>query len=120
AGYEAVKAVNNTTQVIVHLSNGHDNALYRWLYDGLRSNGAKWDIIGLSLYPSPTNWSTLSTQCLANMNDMVVRYSKPVMVVEVGMSWDSPEPAKAFLTDIISKTKSITGNNGLGVLYWEP
>ncbi|ANE52082.1 glycoside hydrolase family 53 protein [Flavisolibacter tropicus] len=120
AGYEAVKAVSSTTQVIVHLSNGYDNALYRWLFDGLRSNGAKWDVIGISLYPSPSNWSALTAQCLANMNDLVARYGKPVMVVEVGMSWDSPAESKAFLTDIISKTKSVAESKGLGVLYWEP
>ena len=28
-------------------------------FDGLKSNGAKWDVIGMSLYPSSSNWSTL-------------------------------------------------------------
>ncbi|HYH16701.1 MAG TPA: glycosyl hydrolase 53 family protein [Flavisolibacter sp.] len=120
AGYDAVKAISNTSKVIVHLSNGYDNALYRWMFDGLLANGAKWDVIGLSLYPSPANWTTLAAQCLTNMNDMVSRYGKPVMVVEVGMSWDSPEASKAFLTDIIQKVQSIPQNKGLGVLYWEP
>jgi len=38
----------------------------------------------------------------------------------VGMSWDSPNECKAFLTDLINKTKSVANNKGLGVLYWEP
>jgi len=120
AGYDAVKAVNNSIKVIVHVSNGHDNILFRWLFDGLKNNGGKWDVIGMSLYPGPANWTTLNIQCLANMNDMVSRYGKEVMVVEAGMSWDQPSACNAFITDLITKTKSITGNKGLGVLYWEP
>lgn len=120
SGYNAVKAVNASTKVIVHLSNGYDNSLFRWMFDGLKANGAKWDVIGLSLYPSTTDWSTLDAQALANMNDMVSRYGKEVMVCEVGMDVTAPEAAKAFLTDIIAKTRSVSGGKGLGVFYWEP
>jgi arabinogalactan endo-1,4-beta-galactosidase len=120
AGYDAVKSVFPSAKVIVHVSNGYDNSLFRWLFDGLTNNGGKFDVIGLSLYPSSTNWSTFNANCLANMNDMVARYSKEVMVVEVGMSWDQGAAAGAFLADLITKTKSVSGNKGLGVLYWEP
>jgi arabinogalactan endo-1,4-beta-galactosidase len=120
AGYDAVKSVFANAKVIVHLSNGWDNGLFRWNFDGLKNNGAKWDVIGMSLYPSPGDWITKNTQCLSNMNDMVVRYGKEVMIVEVGMSWDQATASNAFLADLISKTKSVAGNKGLGVLYWEP
>jgi arabinogalactan endo-1,4-beta-galactosidase len=120
AGYDAVKSVSDTTKVIVHISNGFDNTLFRWVFDGLKSNGAKWDIIGMSLYPSSANWSTLNTECLSNMNDMVSRYKTPVMICEVGMPWTDSVACKSFLTDIINKTKSLANNNGLGVFYWEP
>jgi arabinogalactan endo-1,4-beta-galactosidase len=120
SGYDAVKAVSSTSKVIVHISNGYDNSLFRWMFDGLTSNGAKWDIIGMSLYPSVANWGALNSQCLANMNDMVSRYNKDVMVVEVGMSWDQAAASKSFLDDLIAKTKSVSGNRGLGVFYWEP
>jgi len=119
AGYNAVKAADTSMKVIVHLSNGYDNGLFRWLFDGLKNNAAKWDITGMSLYPSATNWSSLNTQCLANMNDMVARYGKPVMVVETGMSWSDAPSCNTFITDLITKLKSL-GNNGLGVFYWEP
>ncbi len=120
AGYDAVKSVFADTRVIVHVSNGWDNSLFRWLFDGLKNNGAKYDVIGMSLYPSPANWITLNAACRDNMNDMIARYNKQVMIVEVGMSWDQPAIAKEFLTDLINKTKAIPGNKGLGVLYWEP
>lgn len=120
AGYNAVKAVDNNIKVIVHISNGYDNNLYRWIFDGLQNNGAQWDIIGMSLYPSPANWLTLNNQCLTNMNDMVSRYSKEVMIVEIGMSWDQAVESNAFITDLITKVKQVNGNKGLGVFYWEP
>ena len=120
AGYDAVKTVFPTTKVIVHISNGYDNALFRWIFDGLTTNGARYDVIGMSLYPNTSNWSSYNAQCLANMNDMVSRYNKEVMVVESGMSWNSPTECNAFLADLIAKTRSVSGSKGLGVLYWEP
>lgn len=120
AGYDAVKAVFPKAKVIAHISNGYSNTLFRWMFDGLKANGAKYDVIGMSLYPSPSDWSNFNQQCLSNMNDMVTRYGKEVMIVEVGMSWDSPQECRQFLSDLISKVKSVSGNKGLGVLYWEP
>lgn len=124
AGYDAVKEVFPTAKVIVHLHNGYDNGLFRWIFDGLKNNGGKWDVIGMSLYPSwyktVNDWQNANKDCLTNMNDMVVRYGKEVMVVECGMSWDNAATAKLFLTDLIAKTKSVTGGKGTGVFYWEP
>lgn len=119
-GYDAVKSVSSTTKVIVHLANGYDNSLFRWLFDGLKANGAKWDIIGMSLYPSTTNWQIYNAQCLANMNDMFTRYGSPVMIVEVGMPAAEAATCKAFLTDLLSKVGTVNGGQGLGVFYWEP
>ncbi len=42
------------------------------------------------------------------------------MIGEVDMSSDSRNESKAFLADLITKTKSVSGSKGLGVLYWEP
>ena len=125
SGYNAIKAVSDSTKVIVHISNGFDNSLFEWIFDGLKANNAKWDIIGMSLYPSystggAASWSTVNEQCLANMNDMVSRYGKPVMIVEVGMPVGDPATCRSFLTDIIGKTRSVSNNMGLGVFYWEP
>jgi len=120
AGYNGVKAVSTTSKVIVHLSNGFDNSLFRWNLDGLKANGAKWDVIGMSMYPTSTNWSTLNAQCLTNMNDMIARFGSEIMICEVGMSWDQPTACNAFIADLITKVKSLPNNKGLGVFYWEP
>jgi arabinogalactan endo-1,4-beta-galactosidase len=122
AGYDAVKAVFPTAKVIVHISSGWDNGLFQFNIGGLIKNGAKFDVVGMSVYPQfvAAGWAVANQQVLANMNDMVARYNKEVMVVEVGMPWDSAAECKLFLTDLIAKTKAVTGNKGLGVLYWEP
>ena len=120
AGYDAVKNVFPSAKVIVHISNGFDNKLFRWMFDGLTANAAKYDIIGMSMYPTAANWATYNSQCLTNMNDMVSRYNKQVMVVEAGMSWTDSTTCNAFLTDLIAKTKAVSGKSGLGVMYWEP
>ena len=119
-GYQAVKSVNDSAKIIVHISNGYDNSLFRWVFDSLQYYGANWDIIGMSLYPSATDWQTLDQECLSNMNDMVSRYGKPVMICEVGMDVSAVAACASFLSDIITKTKSLGNTVGLGVFYWEP
>ncbi|MBA2249480.1 MAG: glycosyl hydrolase 53 family protein [Chitinophagaceae bacterium] len=120
AGYNAVKAVDASIKVVVHISNGYDNGLFRWIFDGLKTNGVSWDVVGMSMYPTAANWSTLNSQCLVNMNDMVTRYNKEVMICEVGMSWNDSTACNSFIADLIVKTRSVSGNKGLGVFYWEP
>jgi len=122
AGYKAVKSVSTNIKVIVHVSNGFDNSLFEWVFDGLKSNGAQWDIIGMSLYPSfsSTDWSATDSQCLSNINTLIARYSTPVMVVEVGMPESPASTSQSFLTDIITKVNGVANGNGLGVFYWEP
>jgi arabinogalactan endo-1,4-beta-galactosidase len=120
SGYNAVKFINKDVKVIVHISNGYDNSLFRWIFDGLTSNNTSYDIIGMSLYPSASNWQSLNSQCLNNMNDMVSRYNKEVMIVEVGMPVSDASSCKDFISDLITKVKSVSSSKGLGVMYWEP
>ena len=122
AGAEASKTIFPNAKVMVHVSNGYNNTLFRWIFDGLKNNGVKWDMIGMSLYPSYTTggWQQTNNLCLQNMNDMVARYNTPVMIAEIGMPWDNAAEAKLFIQDLINKVKAVNGNNGLGVFYWEP
>lgn len=120
AGYNAVKAVSDTIKVIVHISNGFNNSLFRWVFDGLTANNAQFDIIGMSLYPSASNWSAYNDSCAANMADMVSRYRKSVMVCEIGMPANDPTTCETFIADLIHKVRAVPGGPGLGVFYWEP
>jgi arabinogalactan endo-1,4-beta-galactosidase len=121
AGDHAVKAVFPDAQVIVHLSNGYDNKLFRWMFDGLTAHGARFDVIGMSLYPEKEDdLAKFDRAALANMQDMIARHGKPVLVVEAGIEVADEARAKTFLSDIIAKTKSLPDGKGLGVFYWEP
>lgn len=118
-GYNAVKSVDSTIQVIVHLEDGHKDSLFRQVFDGLKYYGAKWDIIGMSVYPYWANlsWQVDDSLALITMKDMIARYNTKVMVCEAGYLYNKPIDANHYLLDLIAKTKSI---GGLGVFYWEP
>ena len=120
AGYDAVKEVFPDAKVIVHVQSGNDNSLFRWLFDGLKENGGKWDVIGMSLYPAADTREQMTTDCISNMNDMISRYGSEVMICETGMPWDDAATAKSFLTGLITKCQGIADDQCLGVLYWEP
>jgi arabinogalactan endo-1,4-beta-galactosidase len=117
SGYNAVKAVNSSTQCIVHLANGYNNTTFRWFFDGLKAAGGKWDIIGMSLYPTASNYATYLSQNLTNMKDMQSRYGTNVVISEAGFSYSDPATASKFLTQLKSNVTSI---GGVGIFYWEP
>lgn len=124
AGYKAVKEIDSNIKVIVHLANGHNNELFRWMFDGLTTNKTNYDIIGMSLYPTTvTNtaeWQTPTIQCEANMKDMIARYNKEIMICEVGMPAGAVTASNRFITDLFSRVHNLPGNKGLGIFYWEP
>lgn len=123
-GYDAVKAVSPTSKVILHIDGGNDNARFRWWFDNAKVNGAKYDVIGMSYYPYWITGSpdyTLSINALGNnLLDMVTRYGKQVMVVEVGGLDINAQNTYNMLMAVQNKVNAVPNNNGLGVLYWEP
>mgnify|MGYP003736544475 CR=1 FL=1 len=120
SGSKAVKAVFPGAKVVVHVSNGYDNTLFRWIFDGLKANGAQWDVVGMSLYPDPTTWRTTESRAVTNMKDMVSRYGKQVVVSEVGIAMASADSGYALLKKLQADVASLPGGAGLGVFYWEP
>ncbi|MBW8684808.1 glycoside hydrolase family 53 protein [Chitinophaga rhizophila] len=120
AGYKAVKEIDANIKVIVHISNGFDNGLFRWMFDGLTENKANFDIIGMSLYPSTNEWQTPNQQCEVNMKDMISRYNKEIMLCEVGMPASSPVATNYFIRDLYTRLHNLPDGKGLGIFYWEP
>jgi len=119
SGYDAVKAVDSTMQVIVHLPDGHDNGLYRSIFDGLKKNGAKWDIIGLSAYPrwSHLDGPTMISRVMSNINDLKKRYGTPCMIVETGHYPSQAIEGNQYLVGVMDR---MIKNGDLGCFYWEP
>jgi len=125
-GYDAAKAVDSSIKVVIHLEGGNENSKFRWFFDNAKTQGVRYDIIGLSYYPywiSPTGHKdyNLSINYLANnMNDMAARYGKEVMVVEVGGLDTQAQDTYNMLVAVIEKTLAVPAGKGLGVIYWEP
>ena len=132
-GYDAVKEIFPNATVIVHLDNGFDADLYEWNLGILTSNGAKFDMIGTSLYPywaetyhGKTAEQTI-TECMANIKRVSAKYGCEVMIVETGMLCADKngklidasvlEEGYKHLSCIIKESKEIGCK---GVFYWEP
>lgn len=122
AGYEATKAVEESMQVIVHLDEGDDHERFVYFFDNAEEQNVKYDIIGMSYYPYwvEKDYTETIEDLAFNLNDMVERYDKDVMVVEVGGLYDQVENTKNLLQATIKAVKEVPGHRGLGVMYWEP
>ena len=92
AGYQAVKAVYPKAIVIIHLDGGCDPKRYDFIFDGLKKYKARFDMIGLSVYPY---W------------DVKVEVKKPV-------------EGKQIMSAIIHASKNNTNGHCKGVFYWAP
>jgi arabinogalactan endo-1,4-beta-galactosidase len=121
-GYNAIKAVSPSSKVILHLSNGANNSLYRSVFDGLTKAGAKFDVIGMSYYPywDGVDYTKNIDALGSNMNDMVSRYNKEVMICEIGGLETNPTNSYNMIKAAISKVQAVPNGKGLGVFYWEP
>jgi len=121
-GYEATKAVDKTIKVIVHVDEGNNNAKFRTFFDNATKQKVKYDVIGLSYYPYwiKKDYSETIVDLEFNLNDMVKRYGKEVMVVEVGGEDDKVQNTYELLAATIKAVKNVPNNKGIGVLYWEP
>lgn len=121
-GYDAVKAVNPNTKVVIHLANGYDNSAFRYYFDALTANNANYDVIGMSYYPywAGVDYTSNIDALGDNLNDMAARYNKEVMVVEAGGLDTEPINTYNMLVAVQEKVKAVPNNKGIGVFYWEP
>lgn len=132
AGYEAAKQVLPDVICIVHLDNGYDRDLYDWNLDLLRRYGAKWDMIGMSLYPywaleghKRTTADEVIDDCIRNIRYVSDKYHCDVMIVETGMEVDEAHPevmdeGYRQLSRILSEARDHTDGHCRGVFYWNP
>ena len=121
-GYDATKAVDSTIKVIIHIDQGNDNSRFRWFFDNCQTQGVKYDIIGASYYPYwlGTDYTVTINDLGNNLNNMVSRYGKEVIVAEVGGDYTKVQNTYDMLVAVLNKVKAVTNSKGLGVIYWEP
>jgi arabinogalactan endo-1,4-beta-galactosidase len=137
---KAVRDVDPGIPVMIHLANGGDNSLYRWMFSNLIQRGVDFDIIGLSYYPY---WHGPVSDLQFNMADVSEYFNKPVAVVEtaypftlqdadseknsfstsletVGGYRATVQGQASFLRDLMDLVSNVPDGRGLGIFYWEP
>lgn len=126
AGYDAVKEVCPSCQVITHLACGNFPQLCDPFWEVFFGNGGKTDILGFSHYPY---WYDMMKKDMKEkltdpfynpLTYYVERYRKPVMIVEVGGPETDPEGTYELLMDTMEAVRQVPDGQGLGVFYWEP
>jgi len=121
-GYDAVKAVDSSIKVIVHVDQGNDNFRCRTFYNNARDHHVRYDVIGLSYYPYwlGSDYTVTINQLGANLADLASRYGKEVMIVEVGGDFTLVQNTYDMLVAVINKVSAVPEHKGTGVIYWEP
>lgn len=117
AGYDAVKAVFPSALVVIHCDCGDQKWLYDYLYGKLKREDARYDMIGMSLYPESHNWEKVVGDCVANIKHCRNTYNKPVMICEVGSNYDEPEIADKIMRKLYTEGKNLDLK---GIFWWEP
>lgn len=137
AGYAAVKAVFPEAIVVVHLDNGWNQSLYDWNLGLLKTYGAQYDMIGMSLYPTAAvewNLSQLTdvdgngskdaydviAMCMVNVRHVSAAFDKPVMITEIGVQSEDATNGKAYVARTLQAAREETDGRCKGVFYWEP
>lgn len=117
AGYEAVKALYPEAKVIVHLPNGQNWELFKWLLGELEREGGRYDLVGLSLYPG-LDWQPMARATIETIKQIKTRFGKESIICEVGMPWDASDAAYDFLSYMLQESEAAGYCRGL--FYWEP
>jgi len=107
AGVQAVREVDPSITVMMHLALGGQNEESIFWFDNMIARGVEFDIIGLSYYP---RWHCTLDDLNFNMRDLITRYQKDVNVVEYS----------AFKREVHDLVFNLPDNRGNGTCIWEP
>ncbi|WP_159520681.1 glycoside hydrolase family 53 protein [Sunxiuqinia indica] len=102
-----VRAADSSITIMVHIACGGQNPESVAFFDKIISRDVKFDVIGQSYYPE---YHGTLEDLEANLNDLVVRYDKPIFVVEYHHN-------RKEVNDIVH---NIPNGMGLGTFIWEP
>lgn len=126
AGADKVRSIYPKASVILHIDNAWDMDTLKWFYSLMANTGVKYDMIGLSLYPSYWNdetnafepWEGKVNQAIANIPQLIKTYNRDVMLVEFGMPAAEPQKGKEALETLWNGLKDV--KRFKGIFYWEP
>lgn len=125
--YVAAKSVYPEAPCIVHLDCGSDLRRYRFIFDGLREYGARYDMIGMSMYPYwdlqehlvESEDQTLE-RIINNIDTLYQEYGKETMITEIGYHADYAEEGYDYILKSICQLRDSTNGHCKGVFYWAP
>jgi hypothetical protein len=107
AGVEGVKIVDPALPVMMHIALGGQNEEAVFWLDNMIARGVQFDVIGLSYYP---RWHGTLDDLKFNLDDLLKRYNKPLIVVEYS-------DFKQQVNDIVF---GLPNEMGKGSCIWEP
>ncbi len=107
AGTAAVKAVDPSVTMMLHIALGGQNDESVFFIDNMLARGVYFDVIGESYYPK---WHGTLEDLETNLNDLSRRYNKDVIVVEYSHR-------KEEVNKIAFEVKN---GRGKGSCIWEP
>ena len=125
AGYDAVKRVYPEAVVIVHHADGCNIPAVDYNLEALARYGARWDMVGISLYPYHQKHRNKDGQktideCVETLRHVAERWNCDTMVVETGFECipEKYEEGRSRLAQVIRRT--LEQPRCRGVFYWEP
>ena len=107
AGTAAVKSVDPSVTMMLHVALGGQNDESVFFIDNMIARGVYFDVIGESYYPK---WHGTLDDLRDNLNDLVRRYNKDVIVVEYSHKKGEVNKIAFELQD----------GKGKGTCIWEP
>ncbi len=107
AGIAAVKSVDPTIVIMLHVALGGQNDESVFFIDNILARGVHFDVIGLSYYPK---WHGTLDDLRDNLNDLLRRYGKDLIVVEYSQR---KEEVNKIVFDL-------PNGKGKGTCIWEP
>ncbi len=107
AGTKAVKDVDPNVVMMMHVALGGQNEETVFFFDEMRKRKVPFDVIGLSYYPK---WHGTLDDLRDNMNDLIRRYDKDIIVVEYS----------AKKEEVNKLNFELPGGRGKGTCIWEP
>jgi beta-galactosidase len=107
AGIAAVKAVDPSIVIMLHVALGGQNDESVFFIDNMIARGVSFDVIGESYYPK---WHGTLDDLRDNLNDLVRRYNKDVIVVEYS----------ALKNEVNKIAFELPDGKGKGTCIWEP
>jgi arabinogalactan endo-1,4-beta-galactosidase len=134
SGYNATKACNSGTQVVIHTADADSDTNARWFYDGIKAKGVNWDITGLSYY---CMWHGSLSNMGSVVADMKSRYGKNVIIAETAYPFTTanadstsnsvtsgcsgyPLTWAGQAAEFTAVQNTARSAGAIGVFYWEP